>query len=69
MFLRTILSILSVAAISLSLTSCFTSSKLHSQNEASVGRQLTELEQARQQGIVTDKEYARLKKKIIKKNS
>jgi uncharacterized protein YcfL len=53
----------------LTLTGCFSSSEVSNKNEASVGRQLTELEHARQQGIVTQKEYEKLKKAIIKKNS
>lgn len=66
---RSIISSVILVAISLSLSSCFSSSKVQSQNEASVGKQLTDLELARQQGIVTPKEYAKLKKKIIKKNT
>lgn len=66
---RSILSSIVFAALSLSLTSCFSTSKVNSRNETSVGQQLTDLERARQQGIVTDREYARLKKTIIKKNS
>lgn len=65
---RFLLSSLLVVAISASLSSCFSSSKVQNRNEGSVGQQLTELEHARQQGIVTEKEYARLKKRIIKDN-
>ncbi|RYD68904.1 MAG: hypothetical protein EOP84_29500 [Verrucomicrobiaceae bacterium] len=65
---RFIASSLLVVFISASLSSCFSSSKVQSRNEGSVGRQLSDLEQARQQGIVSDKEYARLKKRIIKDN-
>lgn len=52
----------------LALTGCGTSTKVTSTNERSVGQQLTDLEQARQQGIITDREYNRLKKAIINKN-
>ncbi len=65
---RSILSTLLLVAISSSLTSCFSSSKVLSKNEASVGQQLTDLEKARQQGIIDDKEYLKLKKAIIKNN-
>lgn len=65
---RFILSSILVVAISATLSSCFSSSKVHSKNEGSVGQQLTELERARQQGIVNEKEYARLRKRIIKDN-
>lgn len=69
MNLRTFASCLLLAAFSSCLTSCFSSSEVSSRNEASVGRQLTDLETARQQGLVTEKEYVRLKKTIIKRNS
>lgn len=65
---RFIASSLLVMAISASLSSCFSSSKVNTKNDASVGQQLIELERARQQGIVSEKEYARLKKRIIKDN-
>lgn len=65
---RSILSSVLVAAISSTLTSCFSSSKVNTKNEASVGQQLTDLDRARQQGIVTEKEYLKLKKAIIKAN-
>ncbi len=54
--------------ISASLTSCGSSTKVTSTNERSAGQQLTDLNEARQQGLVTEKEYARLRKAIIKKN-
>lgn len=65
---RFLASSLLVMVISASLSSCFSSSKVNTKNEASVGQQLIELEHARQQGIVSEKEYARLKKRIIKDN-
>ena len=57
-----------LVAISCSLTSCFSSSKVQSKNEASVGQQLTDLARARQQGIINEKEYLKLKKALIKNN-
>jgi len=57
-----------LAAGSLCLPSCISSSKLQSTNEASVGRQLTDLDNAYRQGVVTEKEYLKLRKAIIKKN-
>ena len=65
---RFILSVVAIATFSSSLSGCFSSSKVTSKNEASVGQQLTDLDRARQQGIVTEKEYAKLKKAIIKAN-
>ena len=55
-------------AISSSLTSCFSSSKVLSKNEASVGQQLIDLEHARDQEIITEKEFAKLKNALIKNN-
>ena len=68
MTLRSILSTFVLIAISSSLTSCFSSSKVLSKNEASVGQQLIDLEHARDQGIIDDKEFAKLKKALIKNN-
>ena len=65
---RFLASSLLVMAISASLSSCFSSSKVNTKNDASVGQQLIDLERARQQGIVSEKVYARLKKRIIKDN-
>ena len=59
--------ILLIAGV-LCLPSCISSSKLQSTNEASVGRQLTDLDNAYRQGVVTEKEYLKLRKAIIKKN-
>ena len=65
---RSILSSVLLVAISCSLTGCFSSSKVLSKNEASVGQQLIDLEHARQQGIIDEKEYLKLKKALIKNN-
>lgn len=65
---RTILSFIVVAALSSSLTSCFSSSKVDSKNQASVGKQLTDLDAAYKQGIITEKDYLKLKKAIINNN-
>jgi len=64
---RNILSSSILILISASLTGCG-GTKVTSTNERSVGQQLTDLNDARQQGIIDDKEYARLKKAIISKN-
>ena len=68
MTLRSILSTFALIAIFSSLTSCFSSSKVLSKNEASVGQQLIDLEHARDQGIITQKEFDKLKKSLIKNN-
>lgn len=65
---RLLLSAALLVAISVNLTACGSSTKVTSTNERSVGQQLTDLEQAYRQGIITEKEYLRLKKAIIKKN-
>ncbi|MEO7101302.1 MAG: hypothetical protein ABI162_18265 [Luteolibacter sp.] len=52
----------------LTLTSCFSSSKVDTKNERSVGQQLTDLDAAYKQSIITEKEYLKLKKAIINKN-
>ena len=40
----------------------------HNNTNASVGQQLLDLEKAHNQGLITDKDYDKLKKAIIKKN-
>ena len=52
----------------LALVGCFSSSEVKSSNEASVGQQLTDLDRAYHQGIITEKEYMRLKKALIKRH-
>lgn len=64
---RSILAGVFIAAISLSVTSCFSSSEVKT-TPTSVGQQLTDLDRAYHQGIITEKEYLRLKKAIISKN-
>lgn len=65
---RSILSSLLLVTVSSSLTSCFSSSKVQSKNETSVGKQLTDLDAAYKQGIITEKDYLKLKKAIINDN-
>ena len=50
------------------LTGCFPTAKVQSENQVSVGQQLTDLETAYRQGIITEKEYLKLKKAIIRNN-
>jgi hypothetical protein len=38
------------------------------QTEASVGQQLMDLEKAHREGIISDKEYEKLKKALVKKH-
>ncbi len=52
----------------LALPACVSSSKVNSTNQTSVGQQLTDLDRAYHQGIITEKEYLKLRKAIIKKN-
>ena len=65
---RALFSSLLLIAIFCPLTSCGSSTKVSNTNERSVGQQLTDLEQAHRQGIITDREYSKLKKAIISKN-
>jgi hypothetical protein len=48
------------------VTGCVSSSKIS--HEASVGQQLEDLDKSYKDGIITQKEYERLKKALIKKN-
>jgi outer membrane murein-binding lipoprotein Lpp len=50
------------------LAGCISTAKVKSENQVSVGQQLTDLESAYQRGIITEKEYRKLKKAIIKNN-
>lgn len=65
---RAFLSSILFISVACSFTGCFSSSKVNSKNEASVGQQLTDLNRARQQQIITEKEYLALKKALIKNN-
>ncbi len=64
---HTISTCLLITALSPILTGCG-GTKVTNTAQTSVGQQLTDLENARQRNIVTEKEYARLKKAIIKNN-
>lgn len=65
---RTILSCILIATACCGLTGCGSSTKVTNTSQLSVGQQLNDLENARQRGIITDKEYAKLRKAIIKNN-
>lgn len=49
-------------------TGCISSSELQNTNQASVGQQLTDLDRAYREGIISEKEYLKLRKAIIRKN-
>ena len=68
MNLRPVISSVMLVAISSSITSCGSSTKVTNTKETSVGQQLIDLDHARQQGIINDSEYAKLKKAVIKNN-
>ena len=53
---------------SLVLSGCISSSEVKSTNQTSVGQQLTDLDRAYHQGVITEKEYLKLRTAIIKKN-
>jgi hypothetical protein len=65
---HSILSSLLLVTVSSSMTSCFSTSKVDSKNQASVGKQLTDLDAAYKQGVITEKDYLKLKKAIINDN-
>ena len=67
MNLRSVSAAMALALGSLALSSCFSSSEVQSGSE-SVGQQLQDLDHAYRQGIITEKEYAKLKKALIKKH-
>jgi hypothetical protein len=68
MSIRVVFSCILIALGSLGLTGCFSSSEVKATNQASVGQQLTDLDRAYHQGIITEKEYLKLRTAIIKKN-
>lgn len=68
MNLRFLLPSVVLIALSASLTGCGSSTKVTNTNQTSVGQQLLDLDNARAQGIITEKEYNRLKKAVIKNN-
>jgi hypothetical protein len=57
---------LSASALGL-LTGCG-STKVTTQSKSSVGEQLTDLDKAYKDGVITEKEYQKLKRRIIKDN-
>jgi hypothetical protein len=44
------------------------STKVSTQTNSSVGQQLMDLQKAHDEGVIDDKEYARLRKSLVKKN-
>lgn len=58
---------LAVGLASLSLTGCGSSTKLTTSQEASVGQQLSDLDNAYRQGIISEREYKRLKSALIRR--
>jgi hypothetical protein len=69
MNLRSIVSSVVLIAISCAVTSCGSDRPtVTNTTQTSVGQQLTDLDEARQQGIISNSEYNRLKRAIIKNN-
>lgn len=69
MSIRIFASAILFAAVSASLTQCGSSKpKVTTTSERSVGQQLVDLEEARQKGLISDREFKRLKKAIVKSN-
>lgn len=65
---RSLFTGLLLTALSASLTGCGSSTKVTNTAQTSVGQQLVDLDNARARGIITEKEYNRLKKAVIKNN-
>ena len=69
-YLRRFLGVLGFATVLAGLacgTGCG-STKITSQTKTSVGQQLTDLDKAYKDGVITEKEYQKLKRRIIKEN-
>ena len=63
------LAILVLTVLTAGFTSgCFSSSEPPNKPQASVGQQLTDLDRAYREGIITEKEYQKLRKAIIRDN-
>ena len=52
--------------VAVAASGCISSSRIN--NQASTGQQLQDLEKTYRDGIITQKEYERLKKALIRKN-
>lgn len=63
-----VLTSLLALVISALLSGCGGGTTVTSKNERSVGQQLTDLSNARLQGIISEKEYEKLKRAIIRDN-
>ena len=68
MNIRLIFTSAALIVLSATLTGCGSSTKVTNTSQTSVGQQLLDLDNARAQGIITEKEYSRLKKAVIKNN-
>lgn len=64
---RSLLSSALLGSMVLALSHCGSSEPVAPNREVSVGQQLTDLDKARAQRVITDREYERLKKAIIKR--
>ena len=65
---RSIFTSLLLGAFASTLTGCGSSTEVTNTSQTSVGQQLSDLESARQSGIITEKEYVKLRKALIKKH-
>ena len=60
--------VLALGTLLLALHAGCGSTKVENQSNSSVGQQLMDLEKAHNQGIITDEEYEKMKKAIVKKH-
>ena len=65
MNLRIAVSSVLITATSLALNSCGSDPQIVPTDQVSVGQQLNDLDNARRQEIITEREYQRLKKALI----
>ena len=68
MSFKTLFTAAALALVSCALTSCGSDPLPPSASGSSVGQQLTDLDNARQQGLISNGEYNRLKKALIKRH-
>jgi hypothetical protein len=62
------ITIVLLGAILLAIHTGCGSTKVENQTNSSVGQQLLDLEKAHNQGVISDQEYEKLKKAIVKKH-
>lgn len=65
---RTLFRLLSLLAAAFLLTACGGGGATTQTNTKSAGEQLQDLDKARADGLITDREYERMRKRIVRDN-